>query len=119
MVSFEDMNQGHRLRASSVRALGICPQCLTCGRSCPMGPSAGAGRLGWSAFSIPWLSQSFLSSSANCCRKIAVSSQRGAVSMTPSESASPPSLAASPGNFIHLALTQGGGSHPRFKPKEG
>ncbi|XP_076779648.1 IQ domain-containing protein E isoform X5 [Arvicanthis niloticus] len=34
---------------------------------------------------------------ANCCRKIAVSSQRGAVSVTPSESASPPSLAASPG----------------------
>ncbi|XP_028611849.1 IQ domain-containing protein E [Grammomys surdaster] len=34
---------------------------------------------------------------ANCCREIAVSSQRGAVSVTPSESISPPSLAASPG----------------------
>lgn len=27
-MSFEDMNQGHRLRASSVRALGTCPQSL-------------------------------------------------------------------------------------------
>ncbi|KAL1765237.1 IQ domain-containing protein E isoform X1, partial [Sigmodon hispidus] len=47
---------------------------------------------------------------ANCCRGMAsVSSQRDAVSATPSECASsPPSLAASPGNFIHLAWERRG-----------
>lgn len=65
------------------------------------------------------LSQSFLSSSASCCREIAASSQRETVSLTPSGSASPPSLRASPGNSIHLVLPQGGGGPPRVKPKEG
>uniref|UniRef100_A0A8C2LLL6 IQ motif containing E n=1 Tax=Cricetulus griseus TaxID=10029 RepID=A0A8C2LLL6_CRIGR len=55
---------------------------------------------------------------ANCCRGIAAS-QKGAVSAMPSESTSPPSLAASPGNFIQLVLPQGGGGPPKVKPKEG
>uniref|UniRef100_A0A8C6N4Z3 IQ domain-containing protein E n=1 Tax=Mus spicilegus TaxID=10103 RepID=A0A8C6N4Z3_MUSSI len=40
---------------------------------------------------------------ANCCREIAASSQRETVSVTPSGSASPPSLGASPGKNIEAS----------------
>ncbi|XP_031194401.1 IQ domain-containing protein E isoform X10 [Mastomys coucha] len=43
---------------------------------------------------------------ANCCRGIAVSSQREAVSVTPSESASPPSLTHSPGKDSEVSSAE-------------